>query len=251
MKEAKTSTSKKSKAAPKQVAKKSAGAAKKTGAVTKKSAGAAKKTGAATKKSAGAAKKTAAATKKGAAPKKGAGSAKKAAAKKPAAPKREATSAVKPPISVPGARIRFVNPRKPESAEDLSPIQRQQLERAGKLYDGNALSAEERLSPDREPGDGEDEGGFHGMLEIWDVEENGEHAYDAFLYMVDSGTVFRRGSLDVVAERIQVYFEAPDADFASYLQEAYEQAEAAHKELLRGREREGAWVAYQGALDEL
>jgi hypothetical protein len=139
----------------------------------------------------------------------------------------------------------------PESAEGLSPIQRQQLERAGKLYDGNELSAEERLSPDREPGDGEDEGGFHGMLEIWDVEENGEHAYDAFLYMVDSGTVFRRGSLDVVAERIQVYFDASDQDFAAALQEAYEEAEAAHKELLRGREREGAWVAYQGALDEL
>lgn len=226
MKEAKRSTSKKLETAPKETAKKSAGAAKKPAA------------------------------KKSAAPKKGAVPAKKAAAaKRLATPKKQAPSAAKSAPSAvkpaPSARIRFLNPRKPASAEDLSLTQRQQLERAGKLYDGNELSAEERLSLDRQAGDGEDEGGFHGMLEIWDVEENGEHAYDALLYMVDSGTVFRRGSLDVVAERIQVHFDAPDEGFAAALQEAHEQAEAAHKDLLRGREQEGAWVAYQSVIDEL
>jgi hypothetical protein len=172
--------------------------------------------------------------------------AKKTATKAPA--KKRAAKAA--PAKAPGAAVRFLNPRTPRSSDELDPMQRQQLEHAGKLYDGNRLSAAERLSPDRDHGDGEDEGSFHGMLEIWDVERDGEHRYDAFLYMADSGTVFRRGTLEVVSERIQTYFEAAEEDLAKALQGGYQEAAREHRAAIRGGERGGPWSAYRDALDE-
>jgi hypothetical protein len=147
--------------------------------------------------------------------------------------------------------LRFLNPRTPRSAKELSPTTQAQLRAAGKLYDGNDLPAEERLSPDREHGDGEDEGSFLGLLEIWDVEVDGEVRYDALLYMGDSGTVFRRGTQEVVAERIQTYFEGKDKALSKEMQQAYHAAQKQFKaELKAGPKAGGAWGAYSKALDK-
>jgi hypothetical protein len=62
-------------------------------------------------------------------------------------------------------------------------------------------------------------------VELWDVAEEGAHRYDAFLYNVDSGTVFRRGTTEVVAEMIQCYFDqADDEEFEAALQAGYRAA---------------------------
>jgi hypothetical protein len=175
---------------------------------------------------------------------------KKTASKKTAKAPAKNRVAKAAPAKAPGAAVRFLNPRMPRSSDELDPMQRQQLEHAGKLYDGNRLSAAERLSPDRDHGDGEDEGSFHGMLEIWDVERDGEHRYDAFLYMADSGTVFRRGTLEVVSERIQTYFDAAEEGLAKALQGGYQEAAREHRAALRAGERGGPWSAYRDALDE-
>jgi hypothetical protein len=146
--------------------------------------------------------------------------------------------------------LRFLNPRKPRSADELSPTQKEQLRLAGKLYDGNDLDPAERLSPEREPGP--DGGGFAGFLELWDLEEDGEPRYEAFLYVVDSGTVFRRGTTEIVAERIQTYFQAKDEAFADALREAYH---AGCKEfaaqLKEGAAQGGPWAAYRDAMEEV
>ena len=147
--------------------------------------------------------------------------------------------------------IRFLNPRTPRSAKELGPTTQSQLRAAGKLYDGNDLPAAERLSPDREHGDGEDEGSFLGLLEIWDVEVDGEVRYDALLYMGDSGTVFRRGTEEVVSERIQTYFGGKDEALAKEMQQAYRAAQKQFKaELKAGPEAGGPWGAYSKALGE-
>lgn len=93
--------------------------------------------------------------------------------------------------------IIFVNCREPRTIEALSGSERRQLRVAGKLYDGRNLPAERRIADES----------FVEFLALWDVEVNGVHCYDAFVYAVDSGTVFRRRTTEVVAERIQFHFE--------------------------------------------
>jgi hypothetical protein len=124
--------------------------------------------------------------------------------------------------------LRFLNPRQPRSIDEMSPLQQEQLRVAGKRYDGSDLPAAERLSPEREvgPDEGDEGGSFLGFLEIWDVEEDGVPRYEAYLYMSDSGTVFRRGTTEIVAERIQVYFQADgSAALGDALLEAYRAAQ--------------------------
>lgn len=97
--------------------------------------------------------------------------------------------------------IRFVNRREPRTLADLSASERRQLRVAGKLYDGQDLPARRRIASE------DPEECFGGFLTLWDVEVDGVHRYDAFVYAVDSGTVFRRGTTEVFAERIQFHFE--------------------------------------------
>ena len=74
-------------------------------------------------------------------------------------------------------------------------------------------------------GDAEDPEAVFCFVELWDVAEDGAHRYDAFLYNVDSGTVFRRGTTEVVAEMIQCYFDqADDEAFEAALQDGYRAA---------------------------
>jgi hypothetical protein len=97
--------------------------------------------------------------------------------------------------------LKFVNRREPRTIEELSASERRQLRVAGELYDGVDLPARRRIDSEDE------EECFGGFLTLWDVEVDGVHRYDAFVYAVDSGTVFRRGTTEVVAERIQFHFE--------------------------------------------
>jgi hypothetical protein len=96
--------------------------------------------------------------------------------------------------------------------DELTPLQQTQLVAAGKRYDGGNYSAAERLSfegSDAHPG-GQKQS-FKGFLEIREiVDTSGQPAYDAFLYMVDSGTIFRAGTTEEVADVIQCGLECDD-----------------------------------------
>ena len=48
------------------------------------------------------------------------------------------------------------------------------------------------------------------MVNLWDVlDGDGEMVYEAWFYMGDSGTIFRAGTLNVVAEIVQGGIEPP------------------------------------------
>lgn len=118
--------------------------------------------------------------------------------------------------------LRFSNLRRPTRFDELDPIQRAQLEVCARLYFGKeeAVPIAERLG-----GDGEDPEAEFCFVELWDVEADDGRRYDAFLYNVDSGTVFRRGTTEVVAEMIQCYFDqADDEQFEAALQVGYRAA---------------------------
>jgi hypothetical protein len=101
---------------------------------------------------------------------------------------------------------------RPDRVDELTPHQQAQLVAAGKRYDGGDYSAAERLSfegSDASPGGQEQS--FKGFLEIREiVDASGQPAYDVFLYMVDSGTIFRAGTTEVVADVIQCGLECAD-----------------------------------------
>ncbi len=97
-------------------------------------------------------------------------------------------------------------------AGGLSPIEREQLRAAGRLYDGEDLDAEARLADDDQ-----EETSFRGFCTLWRVVDGDEPRYDAWLYQVDSGTFFRAGTTEVVAEVIQFGLECDDAEVSREL----------------------------------
>jgi hypothetical protein len=107
---------------------------------------------------------------------------------------------------------------KPETAAVLSPLQREQIVAAGKRYDGGDFSAEERLSDEGSDAEGQEQS-WKGFLEIREiVDAEGKPAYDAYLYMADSGTVFRAGTTEIVAEIIQFGLECDDPELEAALE---------------------------------
>ncbi|GAB3824353.1 hypothetical protein ACFPIJ_63245 [Dactylosporangium cerinum] len=102
---------------------------------------------------------------------------------------------------------RFVDEREIIDAGGLSPIEREQLRAAGRLYDGEDLDAEARLADDDH-----DEASFRGFCTLWRVVDGAEARFDAWLYQVDSGTIFRAGTTEVVAEVIQFGLECADPE---------------------------------------
>jgi hypothetical protein len=95
---------------------------------------------------------------------------------------------------------------KPDTLAGLTALQQEQLRVAGRKYDGQDLPAAGRLDA------GGDEGvTFHGFLELVEyLDEAGAPAFEGVLYMVDSGTIFKAGTTDAVAEIIQFGLECPD-----------------------------------------
>ncbi|HEY8091983.1 MAG TPA: hypothetical protein VIF09_29175 [Polyangiaceae bacterium] len=84
--------------------------------------------------------------------------------------------------------------KKPTDAAELSSLEHEQLRIAGKGYDQKDLDAEARLAKD----DG-DETSFRGFFEVRSIADaGGNPAYDALLYMVDSGSIYRAGTTEEV-----------------------------------------------------
>ena len=79
---------------------------------------------------------------------------------------------------------------------------------AGKAWDGRRLGAARRMSTKAE----DEDVSFAGSLRIRVLAgSDGERRYDVLEYAGDSGTVFRSGTIEVVAELIQCGLEGGDA----------------------------------------
>ena len=98
---------------------------------------------------------------------------------------------------------------RPVTLDALDDVRRRQLEIASKLYSGTREAAEEILARGDDDEDGEQ---IHpNFLELRTiVGADGRPRYDAWLYMVDSGTIFAAGTERVVAEVIQFGVETSD-----------------------------------------
>ncbi|MEU8513719.1 hypothetical protein AB0C76_19315 [Kitasatospora sp. NPDC048722] len=100
----------------------------------------------------------------------------------------------------------FTNRRPITSADSLTPVQAEQVALSGRLYDGEDLPADRRLSAD-----GDDEAVLD-FCELWDVVADGAPRYEAWFYQVDSGSIFLAGTTEVVAEVVQCGLECPDPE---------------------------------------
>mmetsp|Transcript_20315 Transcript_20315/g.51446 ORF Transcript_20315/g.51446 Transcript_20315/m.51446 type:complete len:146 (-) Transcript_20315:301-738(-) len=114
-------------------------------------------------------------------------------------------------------RLKFVLKPPLITPDDCTEIQAKQLELCAKLYDGTERPVEVVLQ-----GDGEDEESQLMFLEVHDVvdADSGEVLYDAYLYMVDSGSIFKHGTLEEVAMVIQFGLECDDEELGQALEEA-------------------------------
>lgn len=148
-------------------------------------------------------------------------------------------------------KLRFLNLRLPTSIDQLTAIEQSQLAAAGKRYDSVDLPAKERLSATRSHEDLDQGVSFHGSLEVWDVEANKAKRYTAFMYMADSGTIFRYGTTKIEGEVIQCGFEMEDSDFEDEIDDAYQAGcKEFAKELQAGPTMTGPAGAYQQAIAE-
>jgi hypothetical protein len=109
--------------------------------------------------------------------------------------------------------VRLIDRQAITSIDQLAEVQQQQLAAAGKRYDGNDLPAGARLAGDPDT----DEGSFGGFVALWKGVDGDAHLYDVWLYNVDSGTIFRAGTTEVVAEVIQFGLECSDEAIAAEL----------------------------------
>lgn len=107
---------------------------------------------------------------------------------------------------------------KPKTLGDLSKAQQAQLVKAGKLWDGANVAAAKRLSKDKH-----DEHNLAGTLEVRELADaKGNHAYDAFTYAGDSGTIFKASTTTVVAEIVQGGLECKNETLGDALEAALE-----------------------------
>jgi hypothetical protein len=83
-------------------------------------------------------------------------------------------------------KLRFVSVRKPEKLSHLKGHDREPLDACVVAYGVPRESWEDDCND---------------MLEIWRVEdERGAHAYDVWLYAVDSGSIFRAGTTEMAGQ---------------------------------------------------
>ncbi|GAA2814727.1 hypothetical protein GCM10010441_44250 [Kitasatospora paracochleata] len=101
----------------------------------------------------------------------------------------------------------FTNRRSITSAQELTPVQVEQVRLCGLAYDGEDLPAGCRLGAD-----GDDEETVLSFCEVWDVVADGAARYEAWFYQVDSGSVFLAGTTEMVAEIIQCGLQCADAE---------------------------------------
>ena len=112
-------------------------------------------------------------------------------------------------------KLRFADRRSFASPDDLTlPSDRPQLARAGTFWDGQELPAEDRLVPG---GPDASETSFAGFCDHYRILDGDTHVYDAWFYMVDSGSVFKAGTDQEVAMIIQFGLECDDANLRRQL----------------------------------
>jgi hypothetical protein len=102
--------------------------------------------------------------------------------------------------------LKFVDHREIVSVEQLSEPQRAQLVAAAGFYGIEEATAETLLADD-----GSEES-FHGFCHHYRIVEGDELKYDAWLYQVDSGTIFVADTTESVAEVIQFGLECEDPE---------------------------------------
>ena len=100
----------------------------------------------------------------------------------------------------------------PASVDAMSAGQREQLQTAGRLWDGRDLDAATRIAPEDEA-----RGSLGGLLERVEITANGAHAYDVWL-IADGGTVFEAGTTAVVDSIAQNHVESSKLKLAKALQ---------------------------------
>jgi hypothetical protein len=113
--------------------------------------------------------------------------------------------------------LRLVDCTEVRTIEQLSDVEREQLRLSGIAYDGLDLPAEARLAP----GSVDEGPTFLGFCELCRVVDGDDHVFDAWLYRVDSGTIFRAGTTEQVAEIIQFGVECPDPELEQRMEEAF------------------------------
>jgi hypothetical protein len=91
-------------------------------------------------------------------------------------------------------------PSRPKGGDRLSAMQQKQLRAFGRAYDGDDLTAKQRLAPGKDV----ESGSFAGALEIVPIldAKTRKPLFDAFL-TIDSGSIFKAGTTTEVAAIIQ------------------------------------------------
>ncbi|GIH08458.1 hypothetical protein Rhe02_65250 [Rhizocola hellebori] len=117
--------------------------------------------------------------------------------------------------------LQFVDRTEVRSIDQLSEVQREQLRLSGVAYDGQDLPAQARLAE----GSVDEGPSFLGFCEHWRIVDGDRYAFDAWMYMVDSGTFFRAGTTEQVAEIIQFGLECDDPQLRLQLGAAMVQAQ--------------------------
>lgn len=98
-----------------------------------------------------------------------------------------------------------IGARQPVELNGMTGAARAQIVAAGKLYDGEDKTAEERFAED----DGS-ETSWKGYCFYAPIFDGDEVVYDAYFISVDSGTFFHAGTIEAVAGIIQFGLECED-----------------------------------------
>ena len=115
--------------------------------------------------------------------------------------------------------LRFTNRRDLQRVDELTARERLQVRICGERWDGNDLPIEERLVLDADIA-------FQLVLTCWDVVEDDTHVYDAWLFAVDSGVVFRAGTTEIICQVFQFDIQSDDEALAEALADAAARANA-------------------------
>ncbi|MEU3722588.1 hypothetical protein [Streptomyces sp. NPDC031705] len=100
----------------------------------------------------------------------------------------------------------FTHRRHITSVTQLGSVQLEQVRLCGTAYDDEDLPAERRLNQDAP----DDEAVLY-ACELWDVvAADGTPLYEAWFYQSDSGSIFRAGTTEMVAQVIQCGLECED-----------------------------------------
>lgn len=111
----------------------------------------------------------------------------------------------------------------PKTQQDLTPLECEQLTLACSYWDGNELPLEQRLPPTPDTASGNEPGEecVVGLVDVYRIHnEQGEPAYNAFIFLHDDGTFFKADSLDDVAVQIQGNLDCEDRQLKDALHAA-------------------------------